>query len=95
MANWKDNINEETKAAVNLDGVEKRYLSQLNKNLASGFPEGVALRKTKKEMILLLDKYGIPNCEIIHLLHFCIMAIYPRAYAGCGCHSAPAGYLKR
>lgn len=91
LSNWQSKISLEIQNKIDLNKLEKKYYYLIQYYFKKGFPERLSLIKAKKEMIVYLNKYDIKNSDIIYILHFCGIAIYPKIYKGCGCHS----YFKR
>lgn len=86
MESWKDKIGVEVAAKINLDNFAVNYLAKINNNLKAGSPQNYAIRKAQADLRISLSDYGFKVHDIVHLLHFCGMAIYPKMYNGCGCH---------
>lgn len=86
MEFWKDIINSEIKATIDLDAFAVNYLAKIKNNIAAGNPENFAIKKAMQDLRMVLIGYGFKVHDIVHLLHFCGMAIYPKMYNGCGCH---------
>ena len=89
MENWQAVISDEIKSTINLDAFAKNYLAKIKNNQKNGEPEHFAIRHASADLRKLLEEYKIKTAEIVHLLHFCGMAIYPRMYNKCGCHEQP------
>lgn len=82
---WKQRISPSVSELIDLDKFADEYLKRINSN-KSKMPEGFAIKTARRAMREMLIKKGIPSHEAVHLLHSCGMAVYPRMYAGCGCH---------
>lgn len=83
---WQDVIGKDVKFAIDIDLFASNYLHRIKRNIQAGEPLNYAVRHAKNDLVAILSKRGIKAHDIIHLLHFCGMAIFPAMYAGCGCH---------
>lgn len=86
MENWQSKISDEVKGLINLEAFAKNYLAKITNNIKKGDPHNFAIRRAQSDLRKVLIEYQVKTHDIVHLLHFCGLAVYPGMYAGCGCH---------
>lgn len=69
MDDWKKNLYPETSQLVDVDAVGKEYRRRIAKEISDGSPEHFAKRAAGKEMLKLLLKRGVANCEGVYMLY--------------------------
>ena len=78
---WKTRLPASMKSKIDIDAAKMEIQKQYQQNLAAGFPLRVAGSITRKKIMAMMVKKGVPNNDAAFFIHVCEAL----PYSGCGC----------